>query len=247
MRKLKTIKKKNSGRNDTGKVTVRHQGGAQKRFMRRIDFKRDKMMSGKVVAIEYDPNRTSDIALIHYPDGEKRYILAPVDLHVGDIISTGQTVDLKIGNALPMSALPIGTVVHNVELTHGRGGQFARSAGTSVTIAAKESGYVHLRMPSGEIRRVSEQGMATIGQLGNVDHKNEVIGKAGRKRLMGVRPTVRGVAQDPRSHPHGGGEAKSGIGMNTPKTYAGRAAVGNTRKPKKYSNKYLVQSRKKKR
>jgi large subunit ribosomal protein L2 len=245
MKKLKTIKKKNSGRSANGQVTVRHQGGEQKRFIRLIDFKRDKMMAGKVIAIEYDPNRTCDIALVHYADGEKRYILAPVGLSVGDTIATGENVDLKTGNALPMSMMPVGTVVHNVELTPGRGGQMARSAGAAATIAAKDSGFVHLKLPSGEIRKVSEKGMATIGQLGNVEWKNEVIGKAGRSRLMGIRPSVRGVAMNPRSHPHGGGEAKSGIGMNTPKTYAGRHAVGKTRRPKKYSNKYIVAGRKK--
>ena len=245
MRKLKVIKKKQTGRGANGQVTVRHKGGEQKRFIRLIDFKRDKMMAGKVVAIEYDPNRTCDIALIKYSDGEKRYILAPIGLHVGDSITTGVSVDLKVGNAMPMYTMPVGTVVHNVELTPGRGGQMARSAGTAATIAAKDGGYVHLKLPSGEVRKISEKGMATIGQLGNVDWKNEVIGKAGRARLMGIRPTVRGVAMNPRSHPHGGGEAKSGIGMNTPKTYAGRHAVGKTRRPKKYSNKYIVTRRKK--
>lgn len=245
MKKLKVIRKKNAGRGANGQVTVRHQGGEQKRFIRLIDFKRDKMMAGKIVAIEYDPNRTCDIALVKYADGEKRYILAPVGLKVGDSIASGENIDLKVGNALPMSSMPLGTVVHNVELTPGRGGQMARSAGTAATIAAKESGFIHLKLPSGEVRKVSEKGMATIGQLGNVDWKNEVIGKAGRARLMGIRPTVRGVAMNPRSHPHGGGEAKSGVGMNTPKTYAGRHAVGKTRRPKKYSNKYILQRRKK--
>ena len=164
MKKLKVIKKKNSGRGANGQVTVRHQGGEQKRFIRLIDFKRDKMMAGKVVAIEYDPNRTCDIALVQYADGERRYILAPLGLSVGSTIATGVQVDLKIGNALPMSAMPVGTVVHNVELTPGRGGQMARSAGTAATIAAKDGGYVHLRLPSGEVRKISEKGMATIGQ-----------------------------------------------------------------------------------
>lgn len=245
MRKLKVIKKKQTGRSANGQVTVRHKGGEQKRFIRLIDFKRDKMMAGKVVAIEYDPNRTCDIAFVKYADGEKRYILAPVGLKVGDTIASGENVDIKAGNALPMFTMPVGTVVHNVELTPGRGGQMARSAGTAATIAAKDAGYVHLRLPSGEVRKVSEKGMATVGQLGNVEWKNEVIGKAGRSRLMGIRPSVRGVAMNPRSHPHGGGEAKSGIGMNTPKTYAGRHAVGKTRRPKKYSNKYIVARRKK--
>ena len=243
--KLKTIRKKNSGRNASGSVTVRHQGGGEKRFLRAIDFKRDKRVAGKVVAIEYDPNRTCDIALVQYTDGEKRYILCPEGLKLGDKIEAGEHVDIKVGNALPLSALPLGTVVHNVELTPGKGGQFARSAGVAVTLAAKEGNYAHLRMPSGEIRLVPVAGMATIGQVGNLNHKNEVIGKAGRARHMGKRPAVRGVAMNPRSHPHGGGEGRSGIGLKRPKTYAGRAAVGKRRNPKKYSNKYIIQRRKK--
>lgn len=245
MKKLKTIKKKNSGRDASGKVVVRHQGGQHKRMLRTIDFKRDKMMAGKVIAIEYDPNRSCDIALLHYSDGEKRYILAPEGLKVGDTVAAGETVEIKIGNALPLRVMPIGTMVHNVELTPGRGGQLGRSAGTASIVAAREDGYAHVKLPSGEIRKVSEEGYATVGQLGNVEHKNRVIGKAGRARNMGRRPTVRGVAQNPRSHPHGGGEGRSGIGLKTPKTYAGRPAVGKTRQPKKYSNKYIVQRRKK--
>lgn len=245
--KLKVIKKKHSGRDASGQVSVRHQGGQQKRFLRIIDFKRDKQAVGKVVAIEYDPNRTCDIALIHYADGEKRYILCPDGLKVGDTVTAGENVDLKVGNALPLSALPIGTVVHNVELTPGRGGQLGKAAGVSITVAAKEGAYAHLRLPSGEIRLVPVTSMATIGVVGNIEWKNEVIGKAGRARLMGRRPKVRGVAMNPRSHPHGGGEGRSGIGLKRPKTYAGRSAVGKRRKPKKYSNKYILQRRKNKR
>lgn len=245
MNTLKVIKKKNSGRNMTGKVTTRHQGGGHKQFLRLIDFKRDKMIPGKVVAIEYDPNRTCDIALIHYQDGDKRYILRPEGLQVGDTVVAGEKAEIKVGNALPLRVIPLGTVMHNVELTPGKGGQLGRGAGTGVILAAREAGYVHLRMPSGEVRKVSEAGYATIGQVGNVDWKNEVVGKAGRARHMGRRPTVRGVAQNPRSHPHGGGEGRSGIGLKTPKTYAGRHAVGKTRRPKKYSNKYILQRRKK--
>ncbi len=245
MRKLKVIKKKNSGRNMTGKVTTRHQGGAQKKFLRLIDFKRDKMIAGKVIAIEYDPNRTCDIALIQYKDGDKRYIIRPEGLQVGDPIMAGEKADIKVGNALPLRAIPLGTTVHNVEITPGKGGQLGRGAGTAIVVAAKEAGYAHLRLPSGEVRKVSEAGYATVGQVGNIDWKNEVIGKAGRARHMGRRPTVRGVAQNPRSHPHGGGEGRSGIGLKTPKTYAGRHAVGKTRRPKKYSNKYIVSGRKK--
>jgi large subunit ribosomal protein L2 len=246
MKNLKTIKKKHSGRDASGQVAVRHQGGAHKRFLRKIDFKRDKHgIIGKVVAIEYDPNRTCDIALIQYADGEKRYILAPNGLKVGASIQAGTMADIQIGNALPMTSMPLGTVVHNVELTPGKGGQMARGAGTGATITAREDGYIHLKLPSGEVRKVSENGFATIGQVGNIDLKNEILGKAGRKRHMGIRPTVRGVAMNPRSHPHGGGEGRSGIGMPSPKTFAGRKAVGKTRRPTKYSNKYILQRRKK--
>ncbi len=245
MRKLQVIKKKHSGRNASGKVTMRHQGGQHKRYLRMIDFKRDKKdIVGKVIAFEYDPNRTCDIALIQYTDGEKRYILRPEGLSLGDSVISGKAVDIKVGNALPMDVLPIGTVVHNVELTPGHGGQMARSAGTAVSIQAREGNFVHLKLPSGEVRKAASIGFATVGQLGNIEWKNEVIGKAGRARHMGRRPTVRGVAQNPRSHPHGGGEGRSGIGMSTPKTYAGRPAVGKTRNKKKYSNKHILQRRK---
>lgn len=244
--KLQTIKKKNSGRS-YGRVVVRHQGGQHKRFLREIDFKRDKSDTvGSVVSIEYDPNRTARIALIHYSDGEKRYIIAPLDLKVKDKITSGKNSDIRTGNALPLNTLPIGTVVHNVELTPGRGGQIARGAGTGAMVAAKEGTYVHIKLPSGEIRKVRGECMATVGVISNIDWKNEFFGRAGRKRNMGIRPTVRGVAQNPRSHPHGGGEGRSGIGMNTPKTYAGRPAVGKTRNPKKYSNKYILSRRGKK-
>lgn len=244
--KLKFLRKKHSGRDVNGSVSVRHQGGAHKRFMRVIDFRRNKVgISGKIIGIEYDPNRTVDIALVQYKDGEKRYILCPNGLKLGSEVIAGNDVDAVLGNALPLSLLPIGMVIHNVELTPGRGGQFARSAGTSALIQAKENMFVHLKLPSGEVRKVRSKGMATVGQLGNIDWKNEVFGKAGRRRHMGIRPTVRGVAQNPRSHPHGGGEGRSGIGMAPPKTYAGRKAVGNTRHRKKYSNKYIIQRRKK--
>lgn len=245
MAELKFIRKKHSGRNFSGQVTVRHQGGEHKRFYRNIDFKRDKIgIVGKVVSIEYDPNRNSEIALVQYADGERRYILRPDGLNINDSVMSGEKAQLKVGNALPLQALPIGTIVHNVELTPGRGGQLARGAGTRVVIAAKEGELVHLKLPSGEIRIVPAKAFATIGTVGNIEWKNRVIGKAGRKIHMGIRPTVRGVAQNPRSHPHGGGEGRSGIGMSTPKTYAGRKAVGTTRKKKKYSNKYIVQKRK---
>lgn len=245
MRKLKIIKKKHSGRDVTGSVSVRHQGGEHKRYYRIIDFKRNKIdVAGKVVGIEYDPNRTAELALIQYVDGEKRYILRPVGLNIDDVIKSGKDVEVKVGNALPLNVLPLGTVVHSVELTPGNGAQLARGAGTYATVSAKEGVFVHLRLPSGEIRRVRGQGFATVGTVGNIEWKNEVMGTAGRRRRMGIRPVVRGVAQNPRSHPHGGGEARSGIGMSTPKTYAGRKSVGRTRDKKKYSNKYIIQRRK---
>ncbi|MBI4080206.1 MAG: 50S ribosomal protein L2 [Candidatus Levybacteria bacterium] len=245
--KLKTIKKKHSGRDAQGHVAVRHQGGQHKRFMRSIDFRRDKRnVQGVVVSIEYDPNRSCDIALIHYTDGDKRYILAPEGLKLRDTVIAADTADPRVGNALPLSQIPVGTFVHNIELTPGKGGQLARGAGTSAIIQAREDGFIHLKLPSTEIRKVQEIGYATVGQVGNIDWKNRVIGKAGRSRNMGIRPTVRGVAQNPRSHPHGGGEGRSGIGMPSPKTFAGQKAVGNTRNKKKFSNKYILQRRKKK-
>lgn len=245
MKRLKVIKKKSSGRGNSGQVVVRHQGGAHKRYLRIIDFKRDKTgVQGRVIAIEYDPNRSADIALVHYSDGEKRYILAPNGLKVQDVVTSGEYNDIKPGNALAMVNIPIGTVVHNVEMHPGRGGQMARSAGTGAILSAREGEYVHLKLPSGEVRRVPGKGFATVGQLGNIEWKDRVIGKAGRSRHMGIRPSVRGVAMNPRSHPHGGGEGRSGIGMATPKNYAGRPAVGKTRRPKKYSNKYIIQRRK---
>jgi large subunit ribosomal protein L2 len=244
-KRLKTIKKKHSGRDASGQVVVRHQGGQHKRFHRQIDFKRDKIgIVGKVIGIEYDPNRTCDIALVQYADGEKRYILAPQGLQKDDTIASGKGVDIKVGNAMPLGDMPAGTIVHNIELTPGKGGQMARGAGTGAVVSSTEGGYVFLRLPSTEVRRVSVNAMATVGQVGNVEWKNEEIGKAGRARHMGRRPTVRGVAQNPRSHPHGGGEGRSGVGMPAPKTYAGRVAVGNTRNKKKYSNKYIVSRRK---
>jgi large subunit ribosomal protein L2 len=245
VKRLRSIKKKHSGRDASGQVVVRHQGGQHKRYYRQIDFKRDKIgIVGKVVGIEYDPNRTCDIALIQYTDGEKRYILAPQGLKKNDTIASGKGVDVKVGNAMPLGDVPAGTVVHNIELTPGKGGQMARGAGTGALVSSSEGGYVFLKLPSTEIRRVRADAMATIGQVGNVEWKNEVIGKAGRARNMGRRPTVRGVAQNPRSHPHGGGEGRSGIGMPAPKTYAGRIAVGNTRNKKKHSSKYIISRRK---
>lgn len=244
MRELKFTKKKRSGRDASGHVSVRHQGGQHKRFTRNIDFKRNKIgVWGKVMAVEYDPNRTSDIALIQYADGENRYILAPDGLKVSDKIISSEDADIRVGNTTTLKNLPIGTFVHNVELFPGKGGQLARGAGTYAIVAAKEDPFVHLKLPSGEMRKVKDECMATIGNLSNINWKNEVFGTAGRKRRMGIRPTVRGVAQNPRSHPHGGGEGRSGIGMSSPKTFAGRIAVGNTRKSKKYSDKFILKRR----
>jgi large subunit ribosomal protein L2 len=242
-KKLRRILKKSGGRSG-GKVVVRHQAGRQKRFWREIDFKRNKVkVEARVAAIEYDPNRTVNIALLNYKDGEKRYILAPVGLKVGDKVLAGEGAQVKLGHAMPLSKVPVGTAVHNVELTSGRGGQIARSAGSQVILAAKEGNFAHLKMPSGEIRKVRVNCMATIGQLGNLDWKNVKFGKAGRKRHMGIKPTVRGVAQDPRSHPHGGGEGRSGIGMSSPKTPWGKKVFAKTRK-KKRSDKLILKRRK---
>ncbi|PIU02156.1 50S ribosomal protein L2 [Candidatus Shapirobacteria bacterium CG09_land_8_20_14_0_10_49_15] len=241
-RKLKRILPKKSGRDAAGHVSVRHQGGRHKRFLRRIDFKRDKLdLPGKVMAFEYDPNRTADIALLTYPDGEKRYILAPQGLKVGDQVVAGPEVEIKVGNTLPLKRIPVGTPIHNVELTPGKGGQIARGAGTAALIQSKEGGLATVKLPSGEIRTLSENCLATLGQLGNLDWKNEVFGKAGRKRLMGIRPTVRGVAQHPDSHPHGGGEGRSGIGLKSPKSPWGKKTLGKkTRQPGRYSDKLII-------
>lgn len=244
MSKLKFIKKKVSGRDSSGKLTVRHQGGGQKKFYRIIDFKRDKIgIPGKVVSIEYDPNRNTEIALIEYSDGDKRYILRPETLDVNGVVMSGPNVDIKVGNCLPLETLPIGTVIHNIELKPGKGGQLARGAGTSATIAAKDGKIIQLRLPSAEIRIVSGDCFATVGMLGNTEWKNKVYGKAGTKIHMGIRPTVRGVAQSVRTHPHGGGGGQ-GIGRPAPRSYAGRVVVGKTRNKKKYSNKYILQRRK---
>lgn len=246
MRKLKQILPKKSGRDSAGRVSVRHQGGRQKRFLRVIDWKRDKLnIPGEVIAIEYDPNRTADVALVQYPDGEKRYILHPEGLKVGDQVISGERVEIKVGNTLPLGNIPVGIVVHNIELHPGRGAQLVRSAGASATVSAQENNYTYLKITSGEIRKILARSLATVGQVGNIDWENVTIGKAGRKRHMGIRPTVRGVAQNPRSHPHGGGEGRSGIGMPSPKTPWGKPTLGKrTRKKKKYSNKYIIKRRK---
>ena len=240
--------KKNAGRNKQGKITVRHQGGGNKVKYRIIDFKRNKLdVPAKVAAIEYDPNRTAFIALLHYVDGEKRYILAPLDLKVGDTVIASATADIKPGNALPVSNIPVGTLIHNIEIKPGKGGQLVRSAGAYAQLMGKEGAYAQVRMPSGEYRKVPMNAMATIGTVGNTDHSNVRIGKAGRKRHMGVRPTVRGVVMNPCDHPHGGGEGKSPVGMPAPVTPWGKPALGlKTRKHKKYSNHLIVKRASKK-
>lgn len=245
MKKLKRLLKKHSGRGSGGMVTVRGQGGRHKRYYREIDFKRNKFkVSGEVVGLEYDPNRNVDIALIKYEDGEYRYILAPKDLKIGDKVISADKTDTKVGNAMKLKSITIGTLVHNVELKPGNGGQIGRSAGVGLQLLAKEAGFAHLKLPSGEVRMIPLESLATIGVLGNEDMKQRVIGKAGRSRHMGIKPIVRGVAQDPDSHPHGGGEGRSGIGRKKPMTKYGRPAVGNTRNRKKYSNKFIVKRRK---
>lgn len=244
-KKLSTILKKHSGRSNNGHVSVRHQGGRQKRYFRLIDFKRDKKdIPAQIASIEYDPNRTANIALLHFRDGEKRYILSPIGLKVGDEVITSVQAEVKLGNCLPLAKIPVGTVIHNVEIIPGKGARMVRSAGEGVVILAKEDKFVLIKMPSGEVRKILSQCYATIGQIGNEEWKNIHFGTAGRKRHLGIRPTVRGTAQDPRSHPHGGGEGRSGQGMN-PKTPWGKIAMGGkTRHKKKYSNKFIVQRRK---
>ena len=237
--------KKNSGRNVHGKITVRHRGGGNRRKYRIIDFKRNKDgIPAKVATIEYDPNRTANIALLNYADGEKRYILAPVGIKVGDTLLSGPEADIKPGNALALKNMPVGTVVHNIELKAGKGAQLVRSAGASAQLMAKEGNKALLRLPSGEMRYVSIECKATIGQVGNVEHANETIGKAGRKRHMGIRPTVRGSVMNPNDHPHGGGEGRSPIGRPSPVTPWGKPALGyKTRKKNKASNKLIVSRR----
>lgn len=237
--------KKHAGRNVRGKITVRHRGGGTRHKYRIIDFKRMKDdIPGKVTTIEYDPNRSANIALIVYADGEKRYILAPNKLKVGDVIYSGPEADIKVGNALPIANIPVGTMIHNIELKPGKGGQLARSAGNAAQLMAKEEKYAQVRLPSGEVRKVLIQCRATIGEVGNADHSNIQIGKAGRKRHMGIRPTVRGSVMNPNDHPHGGGEGRAPIGRKSPVTPWGKPALGyKTRKKNKASNQYIVKRR----
>ncbi len=245
---LLDVIKKSGGRNAHGRITVRHRGGGNKRRYRIIDFKRNKDgIPAKVATIEYDPNRTANIALLHYVDGEKRYILAPHGLRVGDMIMSGPEADIKPGNALAIENIPVGTMIHNIELKPGKGGQMARSAGTSAQLMAKEGAYAQVRLPSGEVRMVLVKAKATIGQVGNIDSENVSIGKAGKKRHMGIRPTVRGSVMNPCDHPHGGGEGKSPIGRPGPVTPWGKPALGyKTRKKKNPSDKFIVRRRNKK-
>ncbi len=236
--------KKNGGRNNQGKITVRHQGGGVKRKYRIIDFKRNKLnVPGVVASIEYDPNRTANIALINYADGEKRYIIAPKNLKVGMEVMSGENVDIKVGNALPIMSIPVGTVIHNIELRPGKGGELARSAGSSAQILGREDKYVMIRLSSGEQRKVLGTCMATIGEVGNEDSSLVKIGKAGRKRHMGIRPTVRGSVMNPNDHPHGGGEGRAPIGRKAPVTPWGKPALGYKTRKKKQSDKFIVRRR----
>ena len=239
------VVKKNSGRNSYGRITVRHKGGGNRRKYRVIDFKRDKVdMPASVLRLEYDPNRSAFIALVQYEDGEKRYILAPVGIGAGDTVVSSATADIKPGNCLPLENIPVGTVIHNIELYPGRGAQFVRAAGVAAQLMAKEGGMATIRMPSGEMRKVRLDCRATIGQVGNIDHSNVSIGKAGRKRHMGIRPTVRGSVMNPCDHPHGGGEGKSPIGRPGPVTPWGKPTLGyKTRKAKNRTNKFIVKRR----
>ena len=240
-RSLTEVLKKHAGRNSYGRITVRHHGGGNKQKYRIIDFKRQREDNAVVVNLQYDPNRSANIALIQYEDGEKAYILAPVGLKPGHIIMTGPDADIKPGNCLPIANIPLGTLVHNIEIKVGRGGQMVRSAGTAAQVMAKEGDFAQIRLPSGEVRKVAMTARATIGQVGNTDHSNVRIGKAGRKRHMGVRPTVRGVVMNPVDHPHGGGEGRSPVGMPAPMSPWGKPTQGvKTRKHRKYSDKLIV-------
>ena len=243
-RSLTVIRKAHAGRNNLGRVTVRHQGGGSRQYIRIIDFKRDKKdIPARVSAIEYDPNRTARLALLTYADGEKRYIIAPVGLKVNDTVISGPTAEIRPGNSLPIANIPVGTLVHNIELSEGKGGQLVRSAGTSAQLIAKEGDFAQIRMPSGEVRLVRQKCYATIGQVGNSDHSNIKLGKAGRKRHMGVKPTVRGTAMSPRDHPHGGGEGRQPVGMPGPKSPWGKPTRGYRTRRNKKTDQYIVRRR----
>jgi large subunit ribosomal protein L2 len=241
---LIVIRKAHAGRNNEGRVTVRHQGGGQRQYIRIVDYKRNKLgIPAKVSAIEYDPNRTARLALLVYADGEKRYIIAPVGLKVDDAVMSGPLAEIKPGNSLPISNIPVGTMVHNIELNLGKGGQLVRSAGTSAQLLAKEGDYAQIRMPSGEVRLIRQVCSATIGQVGNTDHSNIKLGKAGRKRHMGIKPTVRGTAMSPRDHPHGGGEGRQPTGMPGPKSPWGKPTRGYRTRRNKRTTQYIVRRR----
>lgn len=245
-RSLLVIKKRSGGRNSYGRVTVRHRGGGARRYIRLVDFKREKLgIPAKVAAIEYDPNRTARLALLNYADGEKRYIIAPVDLKVGDTVMSGPTAEIRIGNSLPISNIPVGTLIHNIEMKPGKGGQMVRSAGGAAQLLAKEGDFAQIRMPSGEVRLIHQVCYATIGQVGNLDHGNVKLGKAGRKRHLGIRPTVRGTAMSPRDHPHGGGEGRQPIGLPGPKSPWGKPTLGKKTRLNKKTDQYIVRRRSK--
>jgi large subunit ribosomal protein L2 len=245
-RSLVQAPRKNAGRNALGRITVRHRGGGNRRLIRVVDYKRDKLdIIARVAAIEYDPNRTSRLALLYYVDGEKRYIIAPVGLKVGDTVVSGAQVEIRVGNALPLSSIPVGTTIHNIEMQPGKGGQMVRSAGGSAQLLAKEGEYAQVRMPSGEVRLVRQVCYATIGQIGNTEHSNVKLGKAGRKRHMGIRPTVRGTAMSPRDHPHGGGEGRQPTGMPSPKSPWGKPTRGYRTRRNKRSDQFIVRRRSK--
>lgn len=245
---LVKINRKRAGRNSSGRITVRHRGGGSKRKIRLVDFKRDKQgIPARVATIEYDPNRTARLALLNYVDGEKRYILAPLGVRVGDMVQSGPDAEIRPGNALPIANIPTGTMIHNIEMKEGKGGQMVRSAGGTAQLMAKEGDYAQIRLPSGEVRLVRQVCYATIGQIGNVEHGNIRLGKAGRKRNKGIRPTVRGSAMSPRDHPHGGGEGRSPIGMPSPKTPWGQKTLGYRTRRNKTTDKYIVRRRRKKR
>jgi large subunit ribosomal protein L2 len=247
-RSLLISNRRRGGRNNQGRITVRHRGGGSKRHLRMVDFKREKQgIPATVAAIEYDPNRSARLALLHYADGEKRYILAPLGLRVGDAVVSGPTAEIRPGNCLPLSNIPLGTTVHNIELQEGRGGQMVRSAGTSAQLLGKEGAYAAIRLPSGEVRRVRQSCYATVGEVGNPDHSNIKLGKAGRKRHKGIRPTVRGSAMSPRDHPHGGGEGRSPIGLPGPKSPWGKPTLGKKTRRNKQTEKYIIRHRSKRR
>lgn len=247
-RSLLVPRQKHGGRNVYGRVTVRHRGGGNRRHIRIVDFKRDKRdVPARVAAIEYDPNRTARLALLHYADGEKRYIIAPLDLRVGDTVIAGTQVDIRPGNSLPIANIPVGTMIHNIELYEGRGGQLVRAAGGAAQLLAKEGEYAQVRLPSGEVRLIRQTCWATIGQVGNLDHSNIKLGKAGRKRHLGIRPTVRGSAMTPRDHPHGGGEGRQPIGLPGPKSPWGKPTLGYRTRRNKRTQKYILRRRSQKR